>query len=56
VGAYCPATHPVKGNLSYSGERIYHLPNQEYYDKTKPEVCFTTAGEAEQAGFRPSSR
>jgi hypothetical protein len=55
VGAYCPATHPVKGNLSYSGERIYHLPNQEYYDKTKPEVCFATAGEAEQAGFRPSS-
>ncbi|RIH82530.1 hypothetical protein Mrose_03349 [Calidithermus roseus] len=56
MGAYCPATHPVKGNLSYSGERIYHLPNQEYYDKTKPEVCFATAGEAEQAGFRPSSR
>ena len=24
----------IKGNISSSGERIYHVPGQRYYDKT----------------------
>jgi micrococcal nuclease len=51
----CPESHPIKGNIS--GDRmIYHLPEQEFYEQTRPEVCFASAGEAAQAGFRPSRR
>ncbi|GGE43677.1 hypothetical protein GCM10011391_23080 [Pullulanibacillus camelliae] len=41
----------VKGNISQSG-KIYHLPTDAYYGRTKAERCFNTVKEAEQAGFR----
>jgi hypothetical protein len=41
----------IKGNISSSGERIYHVPGQRYYDKTqinegKGERWFCTEQEA----------
>jgi endonuclease YncB( thermonuclease family) len=47
----------VKGNISSSGERIYHVPGQRYYDKTqidatKGERWFCTEQEAVAAGWR----
>ena len=49
----------IKGNISSSGERIYHLPGQRYYDKTviswsKGERWFCTEQEAVRAGWRKS--
>ena len=49
---------PIKGNVSFnSGERIYHLPGQEYYDETviNPdygERWFCSEEEALDAGWR----
>lgn len=45
----CPRTHPVKGNAD---SHVYHLPGSRFYDKVKPERCFKTALDAEEAGFR----
>ena len=48
----------IKGNISInSGERIYHMPSQDYYDKTviefsKGERWFCSEGEARSAGWR----
>lgn len=48
----------IKGNISVtSGERIYHMPSQEYYDATridfsKGERWFCSESEARQAGWR----
>jgi micrococcal nuclease len=47
----------IKGNISSSGERIYHVPGQRYYDKTlihlsKGERWFCTEQEAVAAGWR----
>lgn len=52
----CDNGHPVKGNESDSGERIYHEPTWEFYEVTRPEACFATAADAEAAGYRPSQR
>lgn len=52
----------IKGNVSYNnGQRIYHLPGQEYYDKTvidprKGERWFCSEEEARQAGWRRARR
>lgn len=51
----------IKGNISSSGEKIYHMPGQQFYDSTiidtsKGERYFCSKEEAEQAGFRASSR
>lgn len=51
----------IKGNVNSSGERIYHTPDGQFYDRTdiKPEEgdrWFCTIGEAEAAGFRQSER
>lgn len=46
----CPEDYPFKGNQS----GIYHSPGQDYYDRTDPEECFATAGDAVQAGYRAS--
>lgn len=43
----------IKGNISASGEKIYHLPGDRYYNKTKAEAYFKTESEAKAAGFRP---
>ena len=48
----CPASHPVKGNHSRSGEFIYHVPGSQFYDRTEAEVCFASEAEAQTAGFR----
>jgi len=47
----------AQGNISSSGERIYHVPGQRYYDKTqinegKGERWFCTEQEAVDAGWR----
>ena len=52
---------PVKGNVNSKGQRIYHLPGGQFYErvKIKPEQgdqCFNTAVEAKAAGFRRSKR
>jgi hypothetical protein len=45
----------IKGNVNRNGERIYHLPGQEYYDKVqmdpgKGKRWLCTPEEAEAAG------
>jgi len=49
----------IKGNISSSGDKIYHLPGQKYYSKTvisdsKGERWFCTEEEAQGAGWRKS--
>jgi hypothetical protein len=50
----------IKGNVSHNnGARIYHVPGQQYYAKTKisplrGERWFCTEAEARQAGWRRS--
>lgn len=52
-------TCEIKGNISASRERIYHLPNNRYYDETKidesrGERWFCSESEAIAAGWRPA--
>ena len=60
VCEYSGTTEPViKGNISSSGEKIYHVPGQQYYDATvidesKGERWFCTEAEAVAAGWRKS--
>ena len=49
---------PIKGNINAKGERIYHTPGGEWYDRTridpaKGERWFCTEAEARDAGWRP---
>lgn len=46
----------VRGNVSQSGELIYHLPGDQYYDVTVPEQCFATPSDAQESGYRHSLR
>ncbi len=52
----------IKGNISQTtGERIYHVPGQEYYDATvispqNGERWFCTEAEARAAGWRKARR
>ena len=52
----------IKGNISFStGEKIYHMPKQEYYDKTvidesNGERWFCTEEDAQKAGWRKSKK
>ena len=52
----------IKGNISIdTGERIYHVPGQYYYDRTRiarefGERWFCTEAEARAAGWRKSRR
>ena len=51
----------IKGNISRAGERIYHLPAGQYYDRTRidparGERWFCTEAEAGAAGWRRSRR
>lgn len=52
----CTSDEPIKGNINLEGERIYHVPDGEFYEATRPEQCFATEKEAQQAGFRASKR
>lgn len=47
----CPSSHPVKGNVNYAGARYYHLPDEQFYSRTAPETCFSSAEQAESFGF-----
>lgn len=59
---YSGTSQPViKGNISSSGEKIYHVPGGAFYDKTvideaKGERWFCTEAEAVAAGWRRSLR
>jgi len=49
----------IKGNISARGERIFHLPGQQYYSRTaineaKGERWFCSKAEAIAAGWRAS--
>ena len=52
----------IKGNIAFeTGERIYHVPGQMFYDSTvvnpgKGEQCFCSEQEARAAGWRRSKR
>lgn len=51
----------IKGNISSSGERIYHVPGQQFYDVTKIDVSkgerwFCSEQAALDAGWRKSLR
>jgi endonuclease YncB( thermonuclease family) len=51
----------IKGNISKSGERIYHVPGGTFYARTKidegaGERWFCTEQEAESAGWRRSKQ
>jgi hypothetical protein len=51
----------IKGNVNQNGERIYHVPGQEFYDKIRMDVgkgmrWFCTPEEAEAAGWRRALR
>ncbi|MGL5862219.1 MAG: hypothetical protein ACRCY9_13285 [Phycicoccus sp.] len=51
------ASCSIKGNIAEDGEKIYHLPGQRYYDKTKIEEpagerWFCTEQDAVTAGWR----
>jgi hypothetical protein len=50
--SYCD----IKGNYSYYGDKIYHMPGQQYYGATIAEVYFCSEAEAIAAGFRKSLR
>lgn len=47
----------IKGNITASGEKVYHLPGSTWYARTRidesaGEAWFCTAAEAEAAGWR----
>ncbi|EIV99899.1 putative hydrolase (metallo-beta-lactamase superfamily) [Thermoanaerobacter siderophilus SR4] len=46
----------IKGNINSKGEKIYHIPGDPWYDRTKAEAWFKTEAEAQAAGFRPPKR
>jgi len=56
-----PAGCDIKGNVNNKGERIYHVPGGQFYDKTdivpsRGDRWFCSRAEAEANGFRPSKR
>ena len=59
-GCTAPSTDcRIKGNISKTGERIYHMPGQRYYDQTtidpnSGERWFCTEEEAQANGWRKS--
>ncbi|USQ76031.1 thermonuclease family protein [Ornithinimicrobium cryptoxanthini] len=55
--APAPTECVIKGNIASDGEKIYHVPGQQYYDVTKisehkGERWFCTEQEARDAGWR----
>lgn len=46
---------PIKGNIS-GKNKIYHLQEGAFYERTQAEMCFQTEAEAAAAGFIKSSR
>jgi len=61
VAAGEPGDCRIKGNISSKGERIYHVPGGQYYERTridtaKGERWFCSEVEAQTAGWRRSRR
>lgn len=54
-GHECPASAPIKGNISDDGEKIYHERTWRYYEAAWPEDCFASPEDASQAGYRQSA-
>ncbi|MFD1510827.1 thermonuclease family protein [Lacimonas salitolerans] len=59
--ANAPQGCPIKGNISKDGKRIYHMPGQQWYDRTridtsKGERWFCSEAEARRAGWRRAKR
>lgn len=59
--AVTPATCAIKGNINRGGERIYHVPGGEHYERTridtsKGERWFCSEDEAVAAGWRRSQQ
>ncbi len=52
----CPQSHPLKGNVSAGGDKIFHRPQDDFYNRTKPERCFFSTEAAEAEGFRLARR
>lgn len=50
----CPTSAPIKGNVSAGGEKIFHAPGWEYYERTAAEECFESEEAAIDAGYRAS--
>ncbi|WP_164849710.1 hypothetical protein [Niallia taxi] len=48
------ASCDIKGNVSDSGEKIYHVPGGRFYDITDPEDIFCSESAARAAGCRKS--
>jgi hypothetical protein len=65
IGGSSVTRHPseacrIKGNINMSGERIYHVRGQPYYDATridpaKGERWFCSEEQARAAGWRKSN-
>lgn len=51
-----PSHGLIKGNINSNGEKIYHVPGGQFYDKTNAEEWFNTEQEAQAAGYRKSKR
>lgn len=46
----------IKGNINSKGDKIYHMPGDNSYSRTKPEAMFCSEAEAVRAGFRRAHR
>ena len=46
----------VKGNINAQGRKLYHIKGGAFYNIVKPEQCFSTEKQAQDAGFVKSSR
>lgn len=56
-----PAGCAIKGNITTTGQRIYHSPGQQWYARTRiatarGERWFCSEAEARAAGWRPAAR
>jgi hypothetical protein len=49
VDGKCPPGFPVKAN---DNSGIFHVPGGRFYDRTIPERCYASAGDAEADGYR----
>jgi very-short-patch-repair endonuclease len=50
----CPNSYPFKGNVKSDGELIVHAPGQQFYERTKAEMCFQSIEAAASDGYRKS--
>jgi endonuclease YncB( thermonuclease family) len=51
----------IKGNISRQGKRIFHVPGDRFYERTKIDIdkgerWFCSEGEARSAGWAPAKR